>query len=134
MHDESLYAERVLRAGASGYLMKQEPVERLMDAIRTVLSGKIYLSPKMSANALRFFTSRTSPERGSVIGALSDREFEVFQLLGEGLTTQQIAQRLRLSPKTVETHRLHIREKLKLTNGAELVKHAVRWAGSQDLL
>jgi DNA-binding NarL/FixJ family response regulator len=114
--------------------MKQEPVETLMDAIRTVLSGKIFLSPKMSANALRFFSSRAEPDRHSMVAALTDREFEVFQCLGEGLTTQQIAARLRLSPKTVESHRLHLREKLKLGSAMELVKHAVRWAGAQELL
>lgn len=134
IHDESLYAERVLRAGASGYLMKREAVERLTEAIRTVLAGKIYLSPDMAANVFQFFSSRAARQKNSMIGALTDREFEVFQFLGEGLTTQQIAEQLRLSPKTVETYRLHIRDKLKLKTAPELLKHAVRWAGSQELL
>ena len=134
MHDEKLYAERVLRAGASGYVMKQEPVEKLIEAIRTVLSGKIYLSGAMSDTAIQCFTNHHDPKKGSMISRLTDREFEVFQFLGQGLTTQQIAQQLRLSPKTVETHRLHIREKLGVNTGAELLKQAVRWAGSQELL
>jgi DNA-binding NarL/FixJ family response regulator len=133
-HDEALYAERVLHAGANGYVMKHESVEELVEAIRTVLSGKTYVSPSMSASVLRYFANRGSPEKGSVVAGLTDREFEVFQLLGQGLTTQQIAERLRISPKTVETHRLHAREKLGMTTGPELVRHAVRWAGSQELL
>src|SRR6266404_2814077 len=115
MHDESLYAERTLRAGARGYLMKSKGGEELIKAIRQVLSGKVYVSQELSAKILDSLSGGGRKLPG-VLNALSDREFEVFQLVGEGLTTSEIGLRLHISGKTVETHRLRIREKLGLRN------------------
>lgn len=132
MHDEALYAERVLRAGARGYIMKQEGGKKLMEAIRQVLSGQIYVSGKMSAKILENATGhRTS---GSSIENLSDREFEVFQLIGKGKGTRDIAEHLHLSVKTVEVHRANIKEKLKLKSATDLVHHAVRWAEAEGAI
>ncbi len=133
MHDETLYAERALRAGARGYLMKSEGGERLLEAIRQVLAGKVYVSEKLSDSILDSFSASGRRAAGP-LNALSDREFEVFALVGEGLTTNEIGARLHISPKTVETHRLRVREKLGLKTSPELTKYAVRWAGSQELL
>ena len=126
MHDESIYAERVLRAGGRGYIMKQEGGKKLMEAIRQVLSGKIYVSEKISAKILENFSGHRA-ESQSPVEKLSDREFEVFQLLGQGLGTRQIARHLHLSIKTVEVHRANIRKKLGLVSGGELVRYAIRW-------
>jgi len=133
MHDESLYAERALRAGARGYLMKSAGGEELIKAIRQVFAGQVYLSEKLASKMLNSLSGSRKQVPG-VLSALSDREFEVFQLVGEGLTTNEIAARLHISGKTVETHRLHIRDKLQLKTPAELTKHAVRWAGSGSVL
>jgi DNA-binding NarL/FixJ family response regulator len=133
MHDESLYAERVLRAGGRGYIMKQEGGKKLMTAIRQVLDGQIYVSEKMSAKILEAFSGRSRPG-GSPVEKLSDREFEVFQLIGGGRGTREIADYLHLSVKTVEVHRANIKEKLKLKSATELVRHAVRWTESQTIL
>ena len=130
MHDESLYAERVLRAGGRGYIMKQEGGKKLMEAIRAVLGGRIYVSEKISASILETFSGHRTEGQSSV-GRLSDREFEVFQLLGQGEATRQIAKRLHLSIKTVEVHRANIRRKLELTSGGELVRYAIRWTEAQ---
>ena len=132
MHDESLYTERVLRAGGRGYIMKQEGGRKLMLAIRQVLSGQIYVSEKMSAKILETFSGRRSDAVGSPVGKLTDREFEVFQLIGEGKATKEIAAQLRLSAKTVEVHRLNIKRKLNLHTAAELIRYAVRWAEGQS--
>jgi DNA-binding NarL/FixJ family response regulator len=126
MHDESIYAERVLRAGARGYIMKQEGGKKLMGAIRQVLSGRIYVSEKISAKILENFSGQRLDSR-SPVETLSDREFEVFQLLGQGQGTRQIAKHLHLSIKTVEVHRANIRRKLELATGAEVVRYAIRW-------
>jgi len=134
MHDEGLYAERALRAGARGYLMKNEGGEKLIEAIRQVLAGKVYVSPAMSARILDVFSGRQRRAADTTIGALTDREFEVFQCIGQGMTTAEIAEHLHMSGKTVETHRLHIREKLGLKTGPELIKYGIRWAGAQDLI
>lgn len=134
MHDESIYAERVLRAGGRGYIMKSEGGERLLEAIRQVLEGQVYVSKSMSAALLEAFTPHHSSGGEATPGALSDREFEVFQLIGQGLSAQQIGQRLNLSVKTVGTHRQHIRQKLKLQTGPELIRQAVRWAAAQQLV
>lgn len=131
MHDETLYAERVLRAGGRGYIMKQEGGKKLMEAIRQVLQGQIYVSEKMSAKILELFTGRRPTSGNSPVERLSDREFEVFQLIGQGQTTRQIAQRLHLSAKTVEVHRANMKKKLELASGAELVRFAIRWAEAQ---
>ena len=131
MHDESLYAERVLRAGGRGYIMKQEGGKKLMEAIRQVLNGKIYVSERMSANILEIFSGRRAGAEGSPIERLTDREFEVFQLIGQGKGTRDIAEKLHLSVKTVDVHRANIKAKLKLTSASELIRYAVRWTESQ---
>jgi DNA-binding NarL/FixJ family response regulator len=134
MHDEKLYAERALRSGARGYIMKNKGGEKLVEAIRQVLRGKIYLSENMSEKLAETFSSprRRSDDVG--LGKLTDREFEVFGLIGQALTTREIGQFLNLSTKTVETHRLHVREKLELKTGPALIKYALQWAGTQALI
>jgi DNA-binding NarL/FixJ family response regulator len=127
MHDESLYAERVLRAGGRGYIMKQEGGKKLLQAVRHVLSGQIYVSEKMAAGILETFSGRHTEVAASPVQQLSDREFEVFQLIGQGKSTREIAVHLHLSAKTVEVHRLNIKKKLKLKTSTDLVRHAVRW-------
>jgi DNA-binding NarL/FixJ family response regulator len=127
MHDESLYAERVLRAGGRGYIMKQEGGRKLMQAIRQVLNGQIYVSEKMSTKILELFSGRRGKAGGSEVEKLTDREFEVFQLIGQGKGTKEIAAQLCLSAKTVEVHRLNIKQKLNLQTAAELIRYAVRW-------
>ena len=130
MHDESLYAERVLRAGGRGYIMKQEGGKKLMEAIRRVLSGKTYVSEKISAKILDLFSGRPT-ESSSPVERLTDREFEVFRLIGEGLSTKEIADKLHVSAKTVEVHRVNIKQKLNIGTAAELIRFAVRWTESQ---
>ena len=130
MHDETLYAERALRAGARGYIMKQEGGKKLMAAVRQILSGQIYVSEKMSARILELFSGRRA-ESSSPMEKLSDREFEVFHLIGLGKGTRVIADQLHLSVKTVEVHRANIKEKLKLKSATDLVRAAVRWAEAQ---
>lgn len=131
MHDEALYAERVLRAGARGYLMKQEGGKKLLAAMRQVLAGQISVSEKMSAQILEIFSGRRA-ESASPVERLSDREFEVFQLVGQGRSTREIAAHLHLSVKTVEVHRANIKTKLKLTSAVELVRYAVRWTEAES--
>jgi DNA-binding NarL/FixJ family response regulator len=131
MHDEGLYADRVLRAGGRGYIMKQEGGKQLLVAIRQVLNGQIYVSGKMSEKILEIFSRRHSDSDDSPAAHLSDREFEVFQLIGEGKGTRDIAEKLRLSVKTVEVHRANIKKKLKLKSATELVRHAVQWTDAQ---
>jgi len=126
MHDETLFAERVLRAGAMGYITKQEPPEMLVKAIRQVLRGEVYLSPRMTNRLLRRVTAGSSADEDPVQG-LSNREVQVYEMIGQGLTIQQIALRLALSPKTVETHREKIKQKLNVKNSAELNRRAVQW-------
>jgi DNA-binding NarL/FixJ family response regulator len=129
MHDESLYAERALRAGASGYIMKQEPPEQVLVALRKVLNGEIYLSQQMSSKLMHQLVSGRPTETGSLIERLSDRELEIFGLIGQGRGTRQIAEQLHLSVKTVESHRAHIKEKLNLKNATELVHRAIQMRG-----
>ncbi len=131
MHDETLYAERVLRAGGRGYIMKQEGGRQILQAIRRILSGQIYVSDAVSARILESFSGQRPEGGSSPIEKLTDREFEIFQLIGQGLGTRQIADRLRLSIKTVEVHRLHIKEKLQLADSPALVRYAVRWVETQ---
>jgi DNA-binding NarL/FixJ family response regulator len=130
MHDETLYAERVLRAGARGYIMKQEGGKKFLQAIRQVLGGQIYVSEKMSAQILESFSGRRR-EASSPIERLSDREFEVFQLIAQGKSTREIAQQLRLSVKTVEVHRVNIKLKLKVKTATDLMHYAVRWSEAE---
>lgn len=132
MHDEALYAERAIRAGASGYIMKQEPTDTVLTAARQILSGKTYLSTKLQERVLqRFATGITAPV-SSEVECLTDRELEVFELIGSGRGTREIARQLRLSVSTVETHRAHLKEKLELDNATELICRAVEWVGTQD--
>jgi DNA-binding NarL/FixJ family response regulator len=131
MHEESLYAERVLRAGARGYITKEEGGERLMRAIRHVLSGTIYVSDKMSARILELFSGGASRQQRSLVQSLTDREFETFELFGEGLSTQQIARRLCVSIKTVSAHRANIKKKLQLRTTNALIAYAARWTASR---
>jgi DNA-binding NarL/FixJ family response regulator len=128
MHDEALYAERALRAGAKGYIMKQEATEKVMTAIRKALDGQIYVSERMAARLLDQFVSAKPGEEESPLGRLSDRELEIFSMIGRGLGTREIANKLFLSIKTVEAHREHIKEKLKLRSGTELMRMAVQHA------
>lgn len=132
MHDESLYVERVLRAGAQGYIMKHEGGKKVMDAIRKVLDGEIYVSHSMSAKILEIFTNRRTTTNDPV-EALSDRQFEIFQMIGQGKGTREIAEELKVSVKTVDAHRANIKEKLGLRSGNELVRYSVRWVESQNL-
>lgn len=128
MHDEVLHAERSLRAGASGYIMKHQATERIIDAIRQVLRGEIYLSERMKERLLhRLVGDRDDTQSDSPLASLTDRELEVFQLLGRGLSTREVANRLCLSIKTIETHRDHIKSKLSLESGRELVRFATSW-------
>lgn len=130
MHDEALFAERALRAGARGYIMKQEAKDALLSAIHAILAGRIYVSGKMSAQILENLAG--SQAGNGAVSKLTDRELEVFQLIGQGKNTAEIAEVLHLSVKTVETHRAHIKEKLSLHNMAELTAYAARWNETQD--
>ncbi|MHC4687874.1 MAG: response regulator transcription factor [Planctomycetota bacterium] len=132
MHDESLYGERALRAGAKGYIMKAEATENVVTAIRKVLSGQIYVSDKMAAKMVRKLVSSEPQVGASAIERLSDRELEVFHLIGQGYGTRQISERLHLSIKTIETYRAHIKEKLNLADANELLQYAIQWVRSQD--
>jgi len=134
MHDENLYAERVLRAGGNGYLMKSEGGGKVLEAIRQVLQGETYVSKSVTEAMMNQYVRGRSQRENTQFNQLTDREFEVFQLLGQGFSTRDIGERLHISPKTVETYRMHIKEKLGMKNGAELVKHAVRWAATNQLI
>ena len=127
MHDESLYAERVLRAGAHGYVMKAEVADKIVIAIRKALQGEIYLSEKVEQDILHEVSGRTTEKDQSPIRKLSDRELEVFRLIGQGMGTRAIADQLRLSIKTIETYRSHLKEKLGLSNATQLVRYAAQW-------
>lgn len=126
MYQEVMYAERALRAGALGYVTKERATEDLIAAIRQVLAGKVYLSPAMT-EVLLARTVRGQPADAGPEALLSDRELEVFRLLGQGLATRAIAERMKLSPKTVETYRDRIKEKLDVGSTTELLRHAIRW-------
>ncbi len=127
MHDEGVYAERALRAGARGYIMKEAGGENLLAAIRWVLGGEVYVSARMSARILDALSAGRPRRSRSPIEQLTDREFEVFQLIGQGKSTREIAAELHLSPKTVDVHRSHLKEKLGLRDVTALIRHAVRW-------
>jgi DNA-binding NarL/FixJ family response regulator len=127
MHDERLYAERSLRAGARGYIMKRETTRNVISAIRQVLDGKLYVSTDMAAYFAEKFVDGKPPTGESSIEQLSDRELEVFQLLGQGRETRDIAKSLNISIKTVQAYCARIKEKLKLANASELLREAVRW-------
>jgi len=126
MHDETVFAGRALRAGAMGYINKRESIRKVIDAVRQVLRGEIYLSPRM-ANQLLHQAATGEPLDRDPVESLSNRELEVFEMIGEGMTTRQIAGKLRLSPRTVETHRKNIKTKLDLQNSAQLSRCAFQW-------
>lgn len=125
MHEESTYAERSLRAGANGYIMKQEATEKVLVAIRRILDGKVYLSERLTNKMLEQFVHGTAPIKNDPLKNLSDRELEVYRLIGAGHGTRQIADELHVSVKTVESYQAHIKEKLSLRNARELVQHAI---------
>jgi len=131
MHDESFYAERVLRAGGRGYVMKQEGGKKIMEAIRQVSAGQIFVSEKMSARILELFSGRRAEGGKAAVQNLTDREFGVYQLIGQGLGTKDMARELHVSPKTIEVHRANIKAKLQIKSMAELIRHAVRWVESE---
>jgi DNA-binding NarL/FixJ family response regulator len=129
MHDESIYAERALRAGANGYIMKQEATEKVLVALRRILSREIYVSSRVASKMLQQFVGASSTAaRHSPVDDLSDRELEVLRLMGDGHATRQIAEELHLSVKTVESYQAHLKEKLSLKNLRELVQYAIQWA------
>ena len=124
MHDESLYALRALRAGADGYVMKHEAMANVIQAIREVFNGRPYLSPAMAAQVITKFAHRQAEGETDAVERLSDRELEILELIGKGNEVRQIAKLLHLSPKTVETHRAHIKDKLDLKNSREVAREA----------
>ena len=128
MHDESIYAERALRAGAQGYIMKQEATEKVLVAVRRILSHEIYVSERIANRMLQRYIGSRGAAGPSSIADLTDRELEVFRLIGEGHSTRQIAEELHISVKTVESYQAHIKEKLSLRSARELVQHAIQWS------
>jgi DNA-binding NarL/FixJ family response regulator len=131
MHDEGVYAERALRAGANGYIMKQQATEDVLTAVRRIFSGGVYLSEGMSNKMLQQYVGGAPATASSRISNLSDRELEVFCLVGEGRATREIADQLRLSVKTIETYQAHIKEKLVLRSGRELIQQAIQWRSGE---
>ena len=134
MHDESIYAERALRAGANGYIMKQEATEKVLVAVRRILNGEIYVSDRIANKMLKHYITGAGTLRNSSIADLSDRELEVFRLIGEGHGTRQIAEELHLSIKTVESYQAHIKEKLSLRSARELMQHAIQWNMNEKII
>ncbi len=131
MHDESLYVERVLRAGARGYIMKQEGTEKVVTAIHRILAGEVCVSDAMGKKLLSAFRGKGREPKGPSVDRLSDRELEVFRLIGQGYRPRQIADTLHVSVKTVETYREHIKQKMNFKNSAEVLQHAIQWAQSE---
>jgi DNA-binding NarL/FixJ family response regulator len=127
MHDESFYAERAIRAGAMGYITKEHATSQIIEAIRRILSNKVYVSEKLAERLMNRSLGRAGLPDASPIETLSSRELEVFELLGEAIDTTHIAERLTLSPKTVETYRARVKEKLGIQTSAELIRRAVEW-------
>ena len=132
MHDEAIYAERALRAGAAGYIMKVEGGRKLVEAIRRVLAGEIYVSAAISSRILRGFRGQPAAGPRALVEKLSDRELEVFRLFGTGISTSEIGDRLHLSPKTIEAHRSNIKTKLDIATAAELISYAAHWIAAED--
>jgi DNA-binding NarL/FixJ family response regulator len=133
MHDEALYCERALRAGARGYIMKREATKNVLQVIRCVLKGEMYLSERMAMMMAEKFVGGKPAATSSQVALLSDRELEAFQLLGRGCSTRQIAEEMHVGFKTAQTFRARIKEKLKLSSAAALLREATRWHDSQDL-
>jgi DNA-binding NarL/FixJ family response regulator len=132
IHDESVYAERALRAGASGYLMKEAASNDIITAVRTVLSGEIYVSGQMTKKLLGNAFQRKSDIGADPVAKLSEREFEIFRLIGSGYKVSQIADQMHLSVKTIETYRARIKEKLNITDASKLLRYAIKWVSSDD--
>lgn len=133
MHDESLYALRALRAGAEGYVMKHEAMANVITAIREVFNGRPYLSPAMAAQVITKFAHRQNEGEVDAVERLSDRELEILELIGKGKDVREIAKLLHLSPKTVETHRSHIKDKLDLKNSREVARFALQWLSTRNV-
>jgi len=133
MHDESLYALRALKAGALGYVMKAEALTHVLDALRKALKGEIYVSPRLSERLIFQAIQTTDTNSGSPVDRLSDRELEVLNFLGNGLGTKEIASKLNLSVKTIETHRAHIKEKLGFRDASEMIRFAIDWVAQEKL-
>ena len=131
MHDESIYAERALRAGAQGYIMKQEASEKVLLALRRILSNEVYVSERISNRMLQRYIGSSTERRPCSVSDLTDRELEVYRLIGQGRSTRQIAEQLHISVKTVESYQAHIKEKLSLRSARELVQHAIQWSVSE---
>ena len=131
MHDESLYALRALRAGAEGYVMKHEAMANVIQAIHEVFNGRPYLSPAMAAQVITKFAQHDAEGETDAVARLSDRELEILELIGKGHEVRQIAKLLHLSPKTVETHRAHIKDKLDLKNSREVARFALQWLSAR---
>lgn len=127
MHDENLYAERAIKAGAKGYIMKNDLTDNIIKAIRTILSGRLYLSDAITSKLINSIANETISDDESDIKCLSDREFEVFEYIAAGLKSSDIARELNISVKTVEAHKLRIKNRLNLRSGAELIKYAIEW-------
>lgn len=134
MYDESIYAERAIRAGARGYVMKQEMTGTIVNAIKRIIEGKIYLSDDMSSKLLDELMFKQNVRIGNTIEKLTDRELEVFRLIGHGYKTQDIAKKLCLSIKTIDTYRIRIKEKLSLSDSTELTKIAIEWVHNNNIL
>ena len=132
MHDESLYAVRALRAGADGYVMKHEAMANVIQAIREIFNGHPYLSPAMAAQVITQFAHRQAEGEADAVERLSDRELEILELIGKGKEVREIAKLLHLSPKTVETHRAHIKDKLDLKNSREVARFALQWLNARE--
>ena len=131
MHDETIYAQRALRAGAKAYVMKKEPSTKIVDAIHRITKGEIFVSPSVADQVLHQIVNGPNNVSTSPIDRLTDRELEVVQLIGRGLSTREIAESLNLSVKTIESHRAHVKEKLNLRNATELVQFSVQWVDQQ---
>jgi DNA-binding NarL/FixJ family response regulator len=131
MHDESIYAQRALRAGAKAYVMKKESSDKIVEAIRKIVKGEIYVSPNVADQVLHQIVNGPKNASTSPVDRLTDRELEVVQLIGRGLSSREIAGSLNLSVKTIESHRAHVKEKLNLRNATELIQFAVQWVDQQ---
>ncbi len=133
MHEESVYAERVLRAGGQGYIMKHEPGETIVEAIRCVLRGELYVSPNIATRMVKLFVGcKQGIDTRTSIEQLSDRELQVYTHIGNGMSTQEVAEHLHLSVKTIQTYREHIKRKLGLRNATDLVHHATHWVEAEN--
>lgn len=132
MHHDAMYAQRAIRAGANGYLSKEQPPDQILQAVAFVLSGQIYICPELASTVLQHALKPDEKVIDNPLSSLSDRELEVFELLGDGMTAREIAERLSLSIKTIDTYRDHIKTKLNLDSASEVVHHAIRWKLQQE--